>query len=413
MADLLQVEDALERIVPHFRPLPAETVPLPKALGRVLAGALRADTPLPPFANSSMDGFAIYAADSASANDANPVALRVVMDIPAGTAPTAALAPGQAARIMTGAPIPEGADAVIPVELTDQNWRAGDNAPLPEQVLIKRTLKPGDNVRAVGEDIQNGQVVLPKGTLIRPAEIGVLAALGVTDVPVMRKPRVAIISTGDELREIDEPLEPGSIRDSNRYTLAALVQQHGGRALRLRIARDTRGSVRLRFRQALRAKPNLILSSAGVSVGTFDVVREVLSEMGKLNIWRVNIRPGKPLTFGTLGGIPFFGLPGNPVSAMVTFDVFVRPALDRMLGRVTNDTFIPAVLDERLSSDGRRSYIRVKLHSENGRLVARTTGTQSSGALMSMVLADGLLILPEGTTQAEPGDVFPVRLFHR
>jgi molybdopterin molybdotransferase len=333
-----------------------------------------------------------------------------MIDIPAGSSPNQVLHTGQAARIMTGAPLPEGADAVVPVEQTDQEWKPGDNSPLPEVVTIYTSVCPGDYVRPVGEDIQAGQTVLEAGTLIRAQELGVLAALGQAQVTVKRRPRVAILSSGDELVDVSELLAPGKIRDVNGYTLFGLISTYGGEAIRIPTARDTIEDVRRRFREALDHQPDLILSSAGVSVGAFDVVRAVMDELGQIDFWRINLRPGKPLAFGSLGGVPFFGLPGNPVSAMVTFDVFVRPTLLKLSGRRDSVPTVEATLRETLKSDGRRSYIRVKLSRENGKIVAHSTGTQSSGALMSMVLADGLLIIPEDVTEAKAGEQFPVRL---
>jgi molybdopterin molybdotransferase len=253
-------------------------------------------------------------------------------------------------------------------------------------------------------------VVLAAGAMLRAQEIGVLASLGCVFVPVRRQPRVAFLSTGDELVDIEAPLPPGKIRDSNGCTLTALVATHGGVPLRIPIARDSLEDVRRRFREALEQQPDLIISSAGVSVGAFDVVRTVLEEMGKVEFWRINLRPGKPLAFGHLQGIPFFGLPGNPVSAMVTFDIFVRPALYRLGNRPDQTPTVNVITGEDIRSDGRRSYLRVKLADENGQLTARLTGSQSSGVLTSMVEADGLLIVPENMTLVPAGTSLPVRL---
>jgi molybdopterin molybdotransferase len=403
----LSVDDALIQILTDFARLPAEQGLLIESLGRVLADDIRAETAIPPFANSSMDGYAVRAADLGGDN----TLLRVVMDIPAGSPPAArALQEGEAARIMTGAPIPSGADAVIPVERTNQGWRTGENTALPDTVVIKGSAKIGDSIRAAGEDVQAGEIVLRAGTLIRPAEMGVLAALGVALVPVVRRPRVVILSTGDELVDADAPLTAGKIRDANGYTLTGLVSSYGGIPIRLPIARDTVDDVRARFSEALDAQPDIIVSSAGVSVGTFDVVKVVLDEMGAVGFWRVNLRPGKPLAYGHVRGVPFFGLPGNPVSAMVTFDVFVRPALLTLSGRPDAFPTITAYTGEALQSDGRRSYLRVILKREGDRLIATTTGTQSSGALTSMVRADGLMIIPENITDISTGTPYPVRL---
>ena len=411
MAPLLSLEEALTRILAAIEPLAAETVALPDALDRVLAEDVHATLDLPPFANSSMDGFALHAADVSAATAQTPIVLTVTQDIPAGAASQETLGSGEAARIMTGALLPPGADAVVPVEATDAEWQAGDEAALPTPVRIRQAVKPGDYVRSVGEDIHTGQLVLRAGSVLRPAEIGVLAALGMARVPVLRQPRVAILSSGDELVEVDAPLAPGQIRNSNSYVLEGLVRQQGGLPTRIPTARDTLADVRRAFHAALEIQPDLIMSSAGVSVGAHDVVRTVLDELGEVTLWRINLRPGKPLAFGQVQGVPFFGLPGNPVSAQVTFDVLVRPALNKLAGRPDRVPLAEAVLAEDVPADGRLTYFRVSLRRDaQGDLIASTTGTQSSGAMLSMVVADGLLIVPAGVSEAKAGQRFPVRL---
>ena len=413
MAELLNVDLAVQRILAGIALLPAEEIPITQALGRILAQDVHASINLPPFANSSMDGYALIAADASTASPDSPAALQVVMDIPAGSFPQEPIRPGQAARIMTGAPVPDGADAVIPVEQTDSTWTAGDDVPLADHVRLFKAVKPGDNIRPMGEDIHSGQHVLSAGITLRPQDIGMLVALGFANTPVIRQPRVAIISTGDELVEAGEPLAPGQIRDVNSHTISGLVSTYGGIPIRLPIARDTLAAVRGVFQAALDHQPDIIISSAGVSVGTYDVVRTVLDELGEVNFWRVNLRPGKPLAYGQVQGVPFFGLPGNPVSALVTFDVFVRPALLKLLGLPDRVHTASAITAEDIHSDGRRSYLRVRLQRENGALVAQTTGTQSSGALMSMVLADALLIVPEDVTFVPQGSTLQVRLLRQ
>ncbi|HVO69439.1 MAG TPA: gephyrin-like molybdotransferase Glp [Aggregatilineaceae bacterium] len=408
---LLTVDEVLQHILSRISALPAEEVPTPQALGRTLAEDIVASTTVPPFANSSMDGYAVRAADVATASPESPARLPVVMDIPAGATPGHAVGPREAARIMTGAPMPQGADAVIPVEQTDDHWTSGGDTPLPEQVTVYRAARPWQHVRPAGEDVRAGQTILRASTALRPQDIGLLVSSGRVQVPVYRQPRVAVLATGDELIDLDEPLTPGKIRDSNSYVLAGLISSYGGVPIRLPVARDTLDDVRRRFAEALSRQPDLIVSSAGVSVGTRDVVRTVVDELGHVDLWRVNLRPGKPLAFGHVRDIPFFGLPGNPVSAMVTFDVFVRPALLKQTGSDPHAVeMATAVLAEDIQSDGRRTYLRVRLSRESDDLVARTTGTQSSGALLSMVLADGLLIIPEGVKEAPAGSRYPVRL---
>jgi molybdopterin molybdotransferase len=406
MTDLLAVDDALTRILADFARLPAEALTLYVARGRILAADVTAPHDLPPFANSSMDGYAVRAADVAT-----PARLRVVLDVPAGSAPDRAIGQGEAARIMTGAMLPPGADAVVPVEDTDTNWRAGDSVALADEVGILTAARVGANVRSPGEDVRAGQVVLSAGTRLGAAELGVLAGLGVANVDVVRQPRVAIVSSGDELLPPDATLLPGKIHDMNSITLAALVEDNGGIPQPLPIARDQLDEIRACFRAALALQPDIILSSAGVSVGTADLIRTVLAELGEVGFWRINLRPGKPLAYGKLGSIPFFGLPGNPVSAMVTFDVFVRPALLRLGGAADTAQTVRAFAGEDIASDGRRSYIRVRLRRDGERLIATTTGTQSSGAISSMVMADGLLIIPEGVMKATAGETYAVRVF--
>lgn len=410
MPDLLSVDDALSRILNTIHPLSHETVSLTDSLNRVIAEVIKSDIHLPPFDNSAMDGYAIIADDSSGARSDQPITLKVIMDIPAGSAPEQALVRGTTARIMTGAPIPQGATAVIPVEDTGDNWQKGASPPLPETVDILTQVKDGTNIRKAGENITIGGTVIDAGSVIRPAEIGMLAAIGCTQVKVVRKPRVVILTTGDELVDIDQPLTPGKIRDTNSYTLAGLVEQSGGDAIRLPIAGDSLEKVRKLYREALAQNPDMILSSAGVSVGTADLVKTVMQEYGNIDFWRINLRPGKPLAFGNIEGIPFFGLPGNPVSSMVTYEVFVRPALYKMAKIPYGAETVRATTTEAMRSDGRRSYNRVQLRKDNGRYYATETGTQSSGALMSMVLADGLIIIPEDTTEVPAGTELPVLL---
>ena len=406
---LMNVDTAIDQILQAIRPNETETVSIMDALGRVLAEDLIGDTNLPPFANSGMDGYAIRASDSQGASQDKAVQLRVTQDIPAGTAPDKAIAAGEAARIMTGAPVPEGADAVIPVEDTDAQWTVGADD-MPAEIRIFRAVTPQDNIRPVGENIAIGQKVLNAQTLIRSAEIGMLAALGCATVEVVRRPRVAILGSGDELLDLEEEMAPGKIRDINSYMMASLVIENGGIPLRMAPARDKLDAVRQSFHEALALKPDLIISSAGVSVGATDLVRTVLDELGEVSFWRINLRPGKPLAYGMVQGVPFFGLPGNPVSAAVTFDVLVRPALLKMGRMKDNAQYIQATCAEDLKSDGRRSYVRVRLTRDGAAYIAELTGTQSSGALMSMVEADGLLIIPEDIYHVVSGTPLTVKL---
>lgn len=413
MSGLLNVDTALSKILADMKTLEAETVSLPDAQDRVLAEDIISPIDLPPFDNSAMDGYAIRYEDSADASLASPVALSVIMDVLAGSAPDGEIESGMAARIMTGAPIPAGASAVIPVEDTDDDWSKGEDSPLPDSVRLFRSLASGENIRLAGENIKAGETIMRAGAVIGPAEIGMLAGIGRPRVEVVRRPKVVILSSGDELVDIYDELTPGKIRDTNGYTLAGLVRQAGGAPIRLPIAKDRLESIRGLYRRALEINPDLLISTAGVSVGAADLVRVVMDELGEIDFWRINMRPGKPLAYGTICGVPFFGLPGNPVSTMVTFEVLVRPALAKIAGRSISQRTVTATIADDMRSDGRRTYARVTLSREDDRLVARATGIQSSGALMSMVLADGLAIIPEDVSVLRAGSELNVLLLRR
>ncbi|MBC7878833.1 MAG: molybdopterin molybdotransferase MoeA [Anaerolineales bacterium] len=393
---MLSVSDARARILSHFQNTTEETLPLIQCANRVLAVDVTAAHDLPLFNNSSMDGFAIRAVDSQGAEVDSPLTLKVVADIPAGSAPTVILTKGQATRIMTGAQLPQGADAVIPVEDTDFNSReAGTVA--PQTVSFARNVKAGENVRPRGMDLHAGDIVLRKGRKLKPQDLGLLAMLGIANVEVYKKPLVALFSSGDELIEVDAPLTDGKIHDSNSYALAALIESTGAELLRLGVAKDTRESVTDLLEKAANEKVDLIISSAGVSVGAFDYIKEVIESNGKLDFWRVNMRPGKPLAFGEYRNKPFVGLPGNPVSAFVGFEVFVRPMLEKLSGQLDGSRLkIKVRCDEEIESDGRESYLRAKIRNEEGVYIATLTGHQGSGNLLSLVQADALLIIPAG-----------------
>ena len=395
---LLSVAQARERILSHFEPVSTETLPLAGCSNRVIAQQIVAPIDLPPFDNSSMDGFAVRAADVEEATIDSPRSLRVIADIPAGSHPTISVAPGEAARIMTGAPTPTGADAVVPVE--DTNFTNRDaGTPPPEIVQIYKPAKPGSNVRPRGMDIHAGHAVLNPGRVIKAQELGLLAMLGFANVVVYRRPRVALFSSGDELLPVDAPLEDGKIRDSNSYTLAALIENAGAEVLRLGVARDDHDSVKALLDHAVGQKVDLILSSAGVSVGAFDFVKQVIESNGKMDFWRVNMRPGKPVAFGEYKNIPFIGLPGNPVSAFVGFEVFVEPVIFRLRGLFhTGKQVLRVRCEEQIDSDGRESYLRAQVRpgEEHGSWIARLTGHQGSGNLHSLVQANALLIIPAG-----------------
>lgn len=388
---MLSVSEARERILAVFLPVESQTVSLNRAAGRVLACDIAAETDLPLFDNSSVDGFALHKADFAC-----PRTLNVVADIRAGETSETPIRPGQSARIMTGAPLPPGAEAVVMVEDTDFNVRT-PGTPAPQTVTIHKSVQPGENIRRRGDDLHTGDEVLSAGMRLRAQEIGLLAMLGVADVLVYRQPRFALLSSGDELLPVEAPLTPGKIHESNSYALAALAEAAGVELIRLGVAADTEADVRSRLERAVEAKADVIVSSAGVSVGAFDYVKYVIEEDGELDFWKVNMRPGKPLAFGKYRGVPFFGLPGNPVSAFVGFEVFVRPALEKLSGlELRPRPHQMARLAESLESDGRESYLRAVISQENGVLVARLTGHQGSGNIFSLVRANALLIVPSG-----------------
>ena len=393
--DLISVAEAQQRILAHFQPVGTEVIPLRECVNRVLAVAVAAAHDLPPFDNSSMDGFAVRSADLAALQT-----LRVVADIPAGSTPTVSLGHGEAARIMTGAALPAGADAVIPVEDTDFQDRAA-GVPAPSSVTAQRVVIPGENVRPRGMDARTGQPLLPAGRLLRAEDLGLMAMIGLAQVTVYRRPRVALFSSGDELKAVEAELQPGQIHDSNSYVLGALLESAGAEVLRLGVAADQFDSVKLLFDQAARAQADLIVSSAGVSVGAYDYVRAVLESGGKLDFWRVNMRPGKPLAFGEYGGIRFIGLPGNPVSAFVAFEVFVRPLLAVLSGRgAATRPRLRVRLGEAVESDGRETYLRARIEERDGHRVAYLSGGQGSANLLALSNANALLIIPAGVKSA-------------
>ncbi|MFQ5611510.1 MAG: gephyrin-like molybdotransferase Glp [Anaerolineae bacterium] len=409
----MQVEEALDYILKHIAPLPAEGVSITQAGGRVLAEDVVSEIDVPPFTNSAMDGYAVRSNDVQPARPEEPVALQVVAEIPAGTAPQARIEPGTAARIMTGAPMPAGADAVVRFEDTSEGRE--DAQVSPGQVLVFQAVKSKDNVRPSGEDIQKGQTILSRGRVLRPQEIGLLAAIGRGQVQVHRRPRVAILATGDELVDVDAPLQPGQIRNSNEYTKAALVERYGGQPLMLGIARDTVADLTAKIRAGLAQEVDLFLTSAGVSVGDFDMVKNVLAAEGQMHFWQVAIKPGKPLAFGIIDGVPLIGLPGNPVAAVVAFEVFARPAILKLAGRKSwQKPTWRATLEEDVHNSGRRHYMRARLHqTETGlRVTTRSSSVevQGSGILSSLVWANALVVVPEEVTFLPAGSQVDVWL---
>lgn len=400
-ADLLSVDEARSRILVRFVPLDAEWVALDAALGRVLAEDVVAELSLPPFANSSMDGFALRAASTAAASSDQPVRLPVTAHIAAGSPAEVGLAPGECARIMTGAPLPSGADAVVPFEQVEDRG---------ESILVGVPVSAGSCVRPAGNDVASGQRVLAAGTVIGVAQIALLAALGSASVPVRRRPCVAVLSTGDELVAPGVPLSPGQIYNSNTPMLAAAILEAGALPRCIETARDDPGAIASAVASIEWA--DLLVTSGGASVGDFDHVKDVVGAAGELSFWRVRVRPGKPLLFGAISGIPVIGLPGNPTSAMVTFEEFVRPAIRTMLGTVPFRPEIEVILDDRIdNAGGRRTYARVRLEYRDGRFHATLSGPQDSAMVLPLANADGLLLVPEDCAEMLPGDAGRVQVW--
>ena len=390
---LVPLDVAQREILGAVTPLPVIEVDRADAHGLVLAADVVADGPVPPFANTAMDGYAVRATDTSGATADAPVRLRVVADLPAGHAPTVAVGAGEAIRIMTGAPMPAGADAIVMVERTE---RDGDDG-----VLIHVAAGTGDHVRAAGGDVRGGQTVFEAGTVLRAAHLGVLSSVGATRVSVVRRARVGVLSTGDELVE-SGALAPGQIRDSNRPMLLGLLREAGAEASDLGIARDDEATIIARLDDAFE-RCDAVLTSGGVSVGDYDYVKAALDRYGALEWRQVAIKPAKPLAFGVVRGVPVFGLPGNPVSSLVSFELFARPALRRMMGHAVIDRPVVAARAEhefRRRPDGKLHLDRVRLAvAEDGFTVA-STGAQDSNVLSATAAANGLALLPDGDGKA-------------
>jgi len=397
---MLTVTEASAQILETIAALPPERVPLLDGLGRVLCTPAVAPYTLPHWDNSAMDGYAVRAADLTGASESQTVTLRVLETVAAGQFPSVPVGPGEATRIMTGAPLPEGADSVVRVEDTDGGV---------DRVVIRNARDSRRNIRPRGEDFREGDLVVHAGTPLAPAQLGVLASLGCASVDVHRRPVVAIAGSGDELVDLDrfhEVLSGKKILASNSYTLSALVRQCGGIPVNLGNASDSPDALRAVLERARGA--DLILTSAGASVGEFDYTRQVLQSLGgELRFWRIRMRPGAPLGFGLLGTTPWIGLPGNPVSAMVTFELFVRPVIRRMLGHTRLFRRPTSVaLEEPVSIGAKlmhflRAVVRVR---DDGSLGARLTGPQGSGILTSMSRANALLVVPEERPRSEAGE---------
>jgi molybdopterin molybdotransferase len=401
---MINIEEALKIVLESVGRMDAERVVILDALGRTLAEDIKSGCNIPAFDYSAMDGYAVRASDTKGASAGNGVRLKIVGEFRAGGDASSRVEKGEAVKIMTGAPIPQGADAVVMVE--DTKMEGGI-------VEVFEEAEKGDNIRLAGEDIRQGALVIKKGTLLKEGHIGILAALGIAEVTVAMKPRVAILATGDEVISIDEDMKPGKVRNSNAYSLHAQVLACGGIPVNKGVARDNVNVLREKLRSCLDC--DIIITSGGVSMGEYDYVKDVMIDMGmELKFWKVAMRPGKPNLFGVISGKPFFGLPGNPVSTMIGFEVFVRPAVLKMSGRIGDERReVDALLEEDIKKKkGLKFFIRAQTRWQDGRYITRTTGPQGSGILSSMVKADSLIILPEEKEVIKQGEKVLVRLLY-
>jgi molybdopterin molybdotransferase len=411
---MLTVEEALAKILNEVPVLDTEIVPIMDSLGQVLAEDIVSAINVPPLDNSAMDGYAVRAEDTRGASEKTPKILKVIDTVIAGAISKKEITAGTAIRIMTGAPLPKGADAVVQFENTDEEKRKKSAPDKPvTQVGIYEEIEPKKNLRFAGEDVKKGQTIIKQGTVIRPAEIGVMASTGKTAVKVIRRPVVAVLSTGNELVENGKPLPEGKIYNSNSYSIASLVKKYGGIPKMLGIALDNEKSLVGKLKEAQNA--DMLITTGGVSMGDYDMVKDILARDGEMVFWKVRVKPGKPLAFGKIKGkdkngkervIPHLGLPGNATSCMVSFELFVRPALLKMMGK--KKLAKPSVSDfinETIKNDaGRRIYDRAITEKQDGHYVAKLTGPQGSGILTSMALANSFVLIPEEIEKVNKGD---------
>lgn len=399
---MISVEKALETILAGCCPLGFEKVNILEASGRVMGEDVIAQRDIPPSPNSAKDGYAVRSSDTKGAKSRTPVELKVIETIAAGSLPRKTVNKGQAARIMTGAVIPKGADAVVLREETEEKDKT---------VIMKTAVLRGAEVRFAGEDVKKGEIIIEKGSVLRPGHIGMLAALGKAFVTVYQKPRVAILCTGDELVELETDPSPGKIVNSNSYSLAAQVRECGGIPVMLGIGRDNRSDLVEKFELAGRS--DVVLSSGGVSVGDYDFVKDVMGDLGNaMHFWKVAMRPGKPMAFGSLNGLPLFGLPGNPVSVMVSFEQLVRPYLLKMQGhkQIFRQIFKTVSAQTIRKETGFKHFMRAVVQKEGDRYVARLTGEQGSGILKSMMAANAFIVLDEDVSFVKKGDEVVVQM---
>ena len=410
---MISVEEALDKILSNISVLEPERKPIMESLGQVLAEDVYSDIDIPPLDNSAMDGYAVQWESIRGANSSQPKVLKIIGEVAAGYISSQEVTPGTAIRIMTGAPVPAGADTIVQFEDTDEEVRKAAGQSLDEIGILLEVAK-GSNIRRAGEDVARGSLVLAKEAMLRPQEIGVLASLGRAEALVIRRPVIAILATGDELVDVGQSLPPGRIYNSNAYSIAAQVRHYGGIPHILGIATDERRALSEKIAQGMDS--DLLLTSGGVSTGDYDIVKDVLANLGEISFHTVRMKPGKPLAFGILEHngkrVPHLGFPGNPVSTMITFEQFARPAILKMMGKknLAKPT-VTAISESRFkNTDGRRLYARAIVREEDGQYYARSTGPQGSGILTSMSRANGLLIVPEDVESVEVGDKVSVQM---
>lgn len=402
---MIKVEKAESLVLSNIKKvLPREKVNIENSLGRVLAEDIRSSLDIPPFNNSAMDGYAVRSIDT-------PGNLEVIEEVPAGYVAKKRLTKGKAIRIMTGAPLPAGADSVV---MKEDTAAFGGNPKSKIQILnfvkILKAVKHGENIRKKGEDIKKGERVIKKGVILKPSHLGVLASLGISKVKVSKKPKIAILNTGDEIVGINEKLKPGKIRNSNRYSLSGQVLLAGAEPVSLGIARDRKEEIRSKILEGI--KNDMLIISGGVSVGEYDLVHKTLASLGMdIKFQKIAIKPGKPVVFGLLNKRPVFGLPGNPVASMVSFELFVKPVIFKMMGCNEDYTrYVDAVSDSDIEKKkGLKFFVRAVTEYKGGEYRARTTGPQGSGILKSMTIANSLIELPEDLEAVKKGDVVRVK----
>jgi molybdopterin molybdotransferase len=404
MKQMITLNEALELVIEKVSLIEEETVALADAAGRVSSRNIVCPSSIPPFNNSAMDGYAVISADTQGASKESPVILSVVEHIRAGQVPKLKIERGQASRIMTGAQVPEGADAVIMQEMTKSSG---------SRVEIFEKVQPGSHIRKAGEDMTRGHLCVAQGDVLTPADIGLIATVGLGNISVYQRPVVAVVATGDELVAPDKPLEPGKIRNSNTYTLISQIKQCGCIARDFGIAGDSMSEIKDKLKPALMSA-HMVITSGGVSVGDYDEVQNVMCELGvELIFWKTKMKPGKPLLFGLYQGKPVFGVPGNPASSMIVFEEIIKPALLRMMGQ--KKLFLPyinVVLKDDLKAGGDRlTFIRVIIRYSNNEFIAFSSGIQSSGALSSMASANGLVAVPVGQKLLKSGMTVKAQVF--